>query len=280
MPIKLLLFFISTLLLSKDLNLYPFLSYAAYNGYKNHEISTGIYANRTFNKHILYGGLEYKNISYKTNSSKNQFDFTFGDDFNLKKHIYLYGAFHYTASNDKTNKNSFVFFLDGYFQKKQNFSLGLSLAFSIYPKDAMAKNVIQINPYWSIYFGDKNSLMGRYLARLGYIYQRHSSVNYTLSKQYNVFSLNLKQYKGRFVNSFDFNYGDNANLVKDKAFTVYSLPEIHNYGFAISSRYIYSDIKNIAFSYIYEKFNDIDLQNQTYKKSIMNRFLISANFKL
>ena len=181
------------------------MSYAIYNGYKKSEILTGVYYTNIYNSNKLYAGLEYRNYTYSDKSSQHQADVMIGNDFSLKKNQYIYIMLHYITSDKDINKNSYIVITDYFFKKKRKFDIGILVANSFYNKYALAKYILQINPYWGVWFGDKNSLIGKIYSKIGYIYQNHQQTNFKLDKSYNIFYIKIKQHKKNFINSFEIN---------------------------------------------------------------------------
>ena len=273
---------ILVLFLLSSVNLYavqtvliPFIGSASYEDQtKEADFQFGIYANIKDNKNTYELVFEHKNISYVTNTSNtNQNDFTLLYTYDTTQSLIFRGAIHHIFSNLKKDNNTFIA-LVGVEKLKNKYRYGINLSQSKYNDDSLTNYVHQISPYFGINFGEQNSLMGNFYAKITYDSIYPNGKNQNLNDSYNSLTASFTQYKGKMENTFRYWFGEQLYSVRDNAMTVYNLDDIHSGGFLLSSKYKFTQKYVGQFSYINEDFKSFGATTD----SNMNRFLFSVTF--
>ncbi len=273
---------ILVLFLLSSVNLYavqtvliPFIGSASYEDQtKEADFQFGIYANIKDNKNTYELVFEHKNISYVTDTSNtNQNDFTFLYTYDTTQSLIFRGAIHHIFSNLKKDNNTFIA-LVGVEKLKNKYRYGINISQSKYNDDSLTNYVHQISPYFGINFGEQNSLMGNFYAKITYDSIYPNGKNQNLNDSYNSLTASFTQYKGKMENTFRYWFGEQLYSVRDNAMTVYNLDDIHSGGFLLSSKYKFTQKYVGQFSYINEDFKSFGATTD----SNMNRFLFSVTF--
>ena len=278
---------ISSFAYGADFSVFPFASYSTYSGLKKDSYGGGLYANLDFGNQNISFGAEYRDTTYNIQSDDNVTEF---DNYQVDTTL-VYSA--YISSYYKVDMGAHVTFSDLYqadtnqiyligfsFDRPYRFALGVDTYYSVYNDYSMADNVLEINPYYGIWHGERGSFMGQIYSKFSYYYTHPSNPNVTtLSNNYHAFEISFYQYKTSWTNSLTFIYGKNLNLAKDKLFTVYNNNELHDMGLNLSCGYNFTPNAKLKFIYTYERYDEYSplLQNYT-KSSKMNRFILSGTF--
>jgi len=269
-----------TSLFALDITLVPYMEKSSYkNNYKHSSSVNGFYTKFSTKQYSLE--LNYENTSLDYNSTLTNYtqtDYTFSYSLYLSKNYRLKTAYHNMSGDSKQNISAKVYSLGLQYLKKRSFDLGVDLTYSDYSKSESVNDVYQTNTYARVTFGDYKSLMGKYIVKLdvSFIHPKSLDSNSTLSSSYTSYGLSLKQFKGDFINSIGTWGGEQIYAVKDNGFSIYSLNELYNSSYYISSRYAVSENMGITFSYKVEKFNDLD----TLKDDSVRRYLLSLDYTI
>lgn len=265
-----------------DVTVHPFGSHASYSGgFKSSDTSLGIYLDRKIGSQLLKAGYEYKDTSYTDATYDNyQNDLIVGYSRALSPLFKLDLAAHFTISSlDQADRNQIYLAGLSYIQKER-FTLGADLAYSDYNNKSLAKNVMQISPYFGFWYGDLLSTLGRIYVKFNYNYIDPDGANVSLQSRYNSAEFSIRQYTKNFNNMFAYSFGKSVHLVKDKGFTVFNNNEIHTQGFILSSAYRIDAASLIKLSYIYERYDAYDPVLSASKNDVKSkRFLLSASLK-
>ncbi|MCF6331383.1 MAG: hypothetical protein L3I99_07560 [Sulfurimonas sp.] len=258
--------------------LIPFIGSASYED-KNKEadFQFGIYANiksEQNNRNTYELAYEHKNTTYSTTQSDtSQNDFTFLYTFDASATLKFRGAIHYILSSLKKHNNTLIA-LAGIEKHKNKTIYGINISQSKYNDNSLTNYIHQLSPYFGIFFGEKNSIMGNFYARINYDTIYPNGKNQILKDVYSSFTISFTQNKGKMENTFRYWTGEQLYAVRNNGLTVYNLDDIHSGGFLISTKYKFSKNYIGQFSYISEDYKSYG----TNTNSNMNRFLLSTTF--
>ena len=279
--------------------IYPFVAYSSYtSSFKTHDVLSGVYGSFSNADDTFYFGYEYKDTKASSdtntsdtnttniadtnttnNSSYNskQHDFIVRYTKQLSTHVALDVAGHISLSTLAQTDLNQIYLIGLSYTKKERFSFGVDLSYSLYNNYSLADDLYQVSPYFGLWYGDRFSRMGKVQMKLTYNYINPSNTNVALAATYNNFEIALKQVGEHFINIFAYSFGKNINIVKDKGFTVYMNNEIHNQGMILSSALILSADAQLKLSYIMENFDEYDPYLSSMKQdATMHRFVLSG----
>ena len=260
--------------------LVPYMEKSNYkNNYKQSSNVNGFYTKFSTKQYSIELNYEKTSLDYNsTFSDYTQSDYTLAYSLYLDKNYRLKTAYH-LMSGDSNKKTSAEIYLIGLqYLKKGNFDLGVDLAYSNYSKSKLVNNVSQANTYARVTFGDYKSLMGKYILKVDatFIHPKSIDSNSTLLSSYTSYGVSLKQFKGDFTNSIGAWSGEQIYASKDNGLTLYSLDELYNSSYYISSRYSVTKNLGVTLSYKHENFKDLD----TTKDDTLQRYLLSLDYTI
>ena len=269
-----------TQLLAFDITLAPYMTKANYKDASKDSSSTnGFYTKFKSPEYSIALNYETTTLDYNaTTSQLKQNDYTISYSQKISNNYNINALYHKISTSGEKDFSADIYLLDTQFYKTNKFTTGISLAYSSYGSDALAKNVYQAKAYASTYFGDYKSTMGKYLIKADatIISPDGEDTNSTLNTQYTSISLTIKQYKGDFINTVSGWMGDRIYAVEDNGFTVYNLNELHSSGFYLSSRYAITRNMGVQLSYTGERFKDLDVN----MNDSMQKYLLSLDYTI
>jgi len=277
-----LLLFTITHLFAADITLVPYLVKSSYDGVsKDSSMIGGVYSKYKTADYTVE--LSYENMKLDYNSTSTlktikQDDFTVAYSQLLSSTKKIKGTVHYILSNNTQSDKAKVYYMDFQHFKKNRFNVGLEIAYSRYDTSAIADDIRQARLYYGSSFGDYKSTMGKFIATIGVtlISPKYTDSNSSLESSYSSYDLSLTQYKGKFINKLSWWAGDQLYAVKDSAFTVYNLNELHDTGLSLSTRYSLNSNSGVSLSYLRDSFLDLDVN----KKDTMERIMLSFDYTI
>ena len=280
MKIIFFLFVTLTNIFALNFTLVPYIASSTYEDVsKESSKIKGVYVKFYTPEYALEASYESNKIDYNsTIGSVSQDDITLAYSQIISNNYRVKGALHYIESDQNASDKAEIYLLGAQYFKKNSLDMGVDISFSKYDKSAIADSVEQIRPYAGISFGHYNSLMGRYVVKAGatIIYPSYTDSNSSLESSYTSYDISLTQYKGNFITKLTLWRGDQLYSVRDNAFSVYNLNELHSAGIYLSSRYAFSQDMGLRVSFNREDFRDLDVD----KIDKMQRYLLSFDYTI
>ena len=269
-----------TSLFALDITLVPYMEKSTYkNNYKQSSSVNGFYTKFFTKQYSLELNYEKTSLDYNsTFGDYKQSDYALAYSLYLTPNYRLKTAYHLMSGDSNKKTSAQIYFIGLQYLKRANFDFGVDLAYSNYAKSKLVDNVSQTNTYARVTFGDYKSLMGRYIFKVEATFINPKSIdsNSSLLSSYTSYGVSLKQFKGDFTNSIGGWGGEQVYALKDNGLTLYSLDEVHNSSYYISSRYSVSKNLGLTLSYKVDRFKDLD----TTKNDTIKKYLLSLDYTI
>ncbi|WP_373072373.1 hypothetical protein [Sulfurimonas sp.] len=258
----------------------PFMSYTKhYNDEqtttnKRSEYNLGLYSKIKNNKHSFDLLLDYGNIKYYDNSNIKNLDLAVLYRYKLDDTLTINSSINYLFSS-KSDYDQIFAVLAGLEKNTDIFQLGANISYSKYNSASLAKFTNQFTPYLGFYFGDYNSLMGTFLAKVTYDFITLHSGDSSLKEEYSAHSLSLKNSNGNFDTTIELWFGESIYALRNYGLTNHFLKDLYKDALIVSTKYKISDSVSVKLSYLKRSY----IASGETENSTLKSYLISTYFR-
>lgn len=285
--LSLTILFFSSFLFAEEILSAPFVGYTNYNDIeKENGYNIGVYSKLKKEKHSFEILLDYNTISYNSDinssdlnttyspSSTKNIDMALVYNYDVDNSFKLYSSLNYINSSDH-KYNHLISFLAGLEKNVNNFKFGTNVSFSKFNSSSVAKSAEQITPYFGFYFGDYNSLMGKFFTKISYDFISLHSVQNNMKTSYSPHAISIINLKNNFETKLEMWFDKSLYAVRDRGLTKHYLADVYKDSIILSSKYKASKEFSVQLSYMRRAYI---AYNET-SESTMKSYLLSTYFK-